>query len=87
MSRPIRHRTPKHRVATSPAENLATPTRRRRSSSGRKWGECSRRMSAAERAEDARLNAALRRHAWEEYHWMTSPHGPWALRPTLSADC
>ena len=54
MSRPIRHRTPKHRVATSPAENLATPTRRRRSSSGRKWGECSRRMSAAERAEDAR---------------------------------
>ena len=56
MSRPIRHRTPKHRVATSPAENLATSKRRRRY-----------RMSAAERrayerAEDARLNAALRRH-------------------------
>ena len=56
MSRPIRHRTPKHRVATSPAENLATSKRRRRY-----------RMSAAERrayerAEDARLNAALRYH-------------------------
>ena len=56
MSRPIRHRTPKHRVATSTAENLATSKRRRRY-----------RMSAAERrayerAENARLNAALRRH-------------------------
>ena len=61
MSRPIRHRTPKHRAATSPAENLATPTRRR-SSSGRKWGERPRRMSAAERAEEARINAALRYH-------------------------
>jgi hypothetical protein len=56
MSRPIRHRTPKPRVATSPAENLATSKRRRRY-----------RMSAAERraydrTEDARLNAALRYH-------------------------
>ena len=77
MSRPIRHHAPKHRVATSPAENLATSTRRRRSSSRRKWGERPRRMSAAERAEEARINAALRRHAWEECNWETSPYGPW----------
>ena len=83
MSRPIRHRTPKHRVATSTAENLATTTRRRRSSSGRKWGERPRRMSAAERAEEARINAALRRHAWEEYNWEISPHGPWGPAFTI----
>ena len=83
MSRPIRHCTPKHRVATSTAENLATPTRRRRSSSGRKWGERPRRMSAAERAEEARINAALRRHAWEEYNWEISPHGPWGPAFTI----
>ena len=83
MSRPIRHRTPKRRVATSTAENLATPTRRRRSSSGRKRGERPRRMSAAERAEEARINAALRRHAWEEYNWEISPHGPWGPAFTI----
>jgi len=77
MSRPIRHRTPKHCVATPPAENLATSKRRRHPSSGRKWGERPRRMSAAECAEEARINAALRRHAWEEYNWEISPHGPW----------
>ena len=83
MSRPIRHRAPKHRVATSPAENLATSKRRRRSSSGRKWGERPRRLSAAERAEEARINVALRRHAWEEYNWETSPHGPWGPAFTI----
>ena len=29
------------------------------------------------RAEDARINAAIRRHAWEEYYWETGPNGPW----------
>ena len=75
MSRTIRH-TP-----TSPAETLAS-SRRRRSSSGRKRG-ARRRMSAAERAEEARLDAALRRHAWEEYDWLTSPKGPWGPAFTI----
>jgi hypothetical protein len=56
MSRPIRHRTPKHRVATSPAENLATSKRRRR------YRMPAAERRAYERVEDARLNAALRRH-------------------------
>jgi len=83
MSRPIRHRTPKRRVASSPAENLATSKRRRPPSSGRKWGERPRRMTAAERAEEARINAALRRHAWEEYNWEISPYGPWGPAFTI----
>ena len=29
------------------------------------------------RAEDARINAAIRRHAWEEYYWETGPNSPW----------
>ena len=71
MSRPIRHRTPKHRVATSPAENLATSKRRLRY-----------RMSAAEfrayeRAENARLNAALRRHEADRLRL----EGPFGLGP------
>jgi hypothetical protein len=83
MSRPIRRRAPKHRIATSPAESLAPPKRRRRVSSGRKWGESPRRMSASERAEEARIDAALRRHAREEYRWLTSPHGPWGPAFTI----
>ena len=76
MSRPIRHRTPKHRVATSPAENLATSKRRRRY-----------RMSAAERrayerAEDARLNAALRRHE-EDRLWHEGPFGLPRMHPDI----
>ncbi len=80
MSRPIRHRTPKHRVATSPAENLATSKRRLRPSSGRKWSEHPRRMSAAERAEEARINAALRYHeavrrSYERYPFKVASPG------------
>ena len=80
MSRPIRHRTPKHRGATSPAENLATSKRHRRSSSGRKWGERPRRMTAAERAEEARINAALRYHeavrrSYERYPFKVASPG------------
>ena len=33
--------------------------------------------AALRRAEEARLDAALRRHAWEEYYWKTGPNGPW----------
>ena len=29
--------------------------------------------------EEARLNAALRRHAWAEYYWETGPNGPWGM--------
>ena len=29
------------------------------------------------RREEARLNAALLRHAWAEYYWETGPNGPW----------
>ena len=82
MSRPIRHRTPKHRVANSPAENLATPTRRRRPSSGRKWGERPRRMTAAERAEEARINAALRRHE-EDRQRLEGPFGFGRMHPDI----
>ena len=32
---------------------------------------------ADRRREEARLDAALRRHAWEEYYWRTGPNGPW----------
>ena len=38
---------------------------------------------AWKRAEEARLNAALRRHAWEEYYWETSPSGPWGPAFTI----
>ena len=76
MSRPIRHRMPKHRVATSPAENLATSKR------GRRY-----RMSAAERraykrAEDARLNAALRRHE-EDRQRLEGPFGLPRMHPDI----
>ncbi len=76
MSRPIRHRTPKHRVATSPAENPAPSRRRRRY-----------RMSAAERrayerAEDARLNAALRRHEADRLR-LEGPFGLGPMHPDL----
>ena len=76
MSRPVRHHTPKHRVATSPVENLATTKRRRRY-----------RMSAAERrayerAENARLNAALRRHE-EDRRRMEGPFGLPRMHPDI----
>ena len=76
MSRPVRHRTPKHCVATSPAENLATSKHRRRY-----------RMSAAdrrayERAEDARLNAALRRHE-EDRLRLEGPFGLGRMHPDI----
>ena len=34
---------------------------------------------ADRRREEARLNAALRRHAWAEYYWETGPNGPWGM--------
>ena len=76
MSRPIRHRTPKHHDITSPAEKHATSKRRRRY-----------RMSAAERrtyerAEDARLNAALRRHE-EDRLRLEGPFGFGRLHPDI----
>ena len=33
--------------------------------------------AALRRSEEARLDAALRRHAWEEYYWKTGPNGSW----------
>ena len=67
MSRRKRRYTPRHPVATSPAVNLATHPRRLRPLPV---------DPAWRRAEEARLNAALRRHARAEYRWATSGFGP-----------
>jgi hypothetical protein len=61
MSPPVRHRTPKPNAAASLADNQTMSARRHRASS-RKRHERPRRLSGAERLEEARLEAALRRH-------------------------
>ena len=76
MSRPVRHRTPKHRVATSPYETLVISKRRRRD-----------RMSAAERracgrAEDARLDATPLRHEADRMR-LEGPFGFGRMHPDI----
>ena len=62
MSCSLPPRNPNHFGTLSPAQTVSPPKRRHRSSSGRKRGNRSLRMSDAERAEEARLGAALRYH-------------------------
>ncbi len=70
MSRRKRRYAPRHPVATSPAVNLATHPRRLRPLPV---------DPAWRRAEEARLNAALRRHALAESYWETGANGSWGL--------
>ena len=68
MSSRKHHDASRHPIADASAVNLATHPRRLRPLPV---------DPAWRRAEDARINAAIRRHAWEEYYWETGPNSPW----------